>query len=72
VLAEPALSVPVQDGKPIIFAETAGESTQTAKRLQSTPLLDRWPRDYTGFRLDGRDIVFFAADKPELRLSNAL
>jgi hypothetical protein len=36
------------------------------------PLLDQWPRDYTAFRLDGPDIVFFAAGKPDLRLSNAL
>jgi hypothetical protein len=66
------LPAPVQDDKPIIFAETASEASQIAKRLQSMPLLDQWPRDYTAFRLDGPDIVFFAAGKPDLRLSNAL
>jgi hypothetical protein len=50
-----------------------GEAAEeSAVKMQSTPLLDQWPRDYTGFRLDGPDIVFFAAGKPELRLSNAL
>jgi hypothetical protein len=70
-MAAPALGVPIQDGKPIIFAEAAGEMMQTSTRLQRSPLLNRWPRDYTGFRLDGPNIVFFAVGKPELRIEGA-
>ena len=70
--AEPALSAPVQDGKPIIFAETGGEATQPAPRLQSSPLLDRWPEGYKSFRIDGSDILFSAPGHADLRLSNAL
>jgi hypothetical protein len=72
VTAASAPSAPVQSGRPVIFAEMAGEAAQPAKRLQSQPLLDRWPRDCTGFRIDGRDVIFFAADKPELRIEGAL
>jgi hypothetical protein len=71
VKAEPAPSAPVQDGKPVIFAETAGEVAQPDKHLQSAQLLEKWPRDYTGFRLDGQDVVFFGAGKPELRIEGA-
>ena len=69
--AEAAPRPPVKEGKPVTLAETAGEAKEPAKRLQSIPLLEKWPRDYTGFRLDGRDVVFFAPGKPELRIECA-
>jgi hypothetical protein len=66
--------MPVQDGRPIIFAETAAEPAQPSKRLQSTLLLDQWPEGYErgGYRLDGADIVLFAPGRPDMRLANAL
>jgi hypothetical protein len=70
MMAEPALSAPVRDGKPIIF----GEVTQPAQRLQSAPLLDRWPEGYErgGFRLDGDDVLIFAPGRPALRLRGGI
>jgi hypothetical protein len=72
LIAGPALSAPVQDGRPIIFAETDGKITQPAKRLQSAPLLDRWPEGYKSFRIDGNDILFSAPGQADLRLEGAL
>jgi hypothetical protein len=74
VKAESAPSPPVQDGKPVIFAESDGDATQPAKRLQSPPILERFPEGYEGgfFKLDGRDVVIGATGMPDLRLENAL
>src|SRR5262245_13922648 len=68
--AEAAPSAPAQGGKPVIFAEAAGEAPQPAKRLFSQPLLREWPAEYRGggFKIDGCDIVLFARGQPDLRL----
>jgi hypothetical protein len=36
--------------------------------------LKSWPKGYErgGFRLDGQDVVIFAAAKPDMRLRNKL
>jgi hypothetical protein len=43
-----------------------------AEKLQSIPLLDRWPDGYAGFRLDGNAVIIFATGKPDIHINDAL
>jgi hypothetical protein len=61
-----------QSSSRITFDGQTETAVQPAVRLQSAALLEKWPRDYTAFRRDGADVVFFAAWKPELHIEGAV